>query len=420
LTNDKQPVKINYYLYILRYILIYNYYNKYSKYINIKLIKDKYRELSLVFDEAISLLEKHKRDLTLDELKLSFFVSYPKLKEEQQRAFEAIFQSLEQIEIKDDIVVDVFEKLRQRNVAYTLSDLSYAVGEGERDWDNLSEFISKMSDEKSVEQPVRLVSQNIADLYPDGDFPEGLRWRLDSLNKMLGSLRRGNFGFIVARPETGKTTFLASEVTFMAAQADSPILWFNNEEDEAAVLMRLYQAALKCHTKDVLGNPKKAWEAYVNTTRGNIQLISEAAIHRKDVEAACEFYKPSLVLFDQLDKIKGFDADRQDLLLGRIYQWAREIAKTYCPVIGVCQADGTAEGVQWITMQHVADAKTSKQAEADWILGIGKTYRDGYENVRHLHLSKNKLIGDKDTVPELRHGKRDVIIEPEIARYKDI
>lgn len=71
-------------------------------------------------------------------------------------------------------------------------------------------------------------------------------------------------------------------------------------------------------------------------------------------------------------------------------------------------------------MANVANAKTAKQAEADWILGIGKTNDPGYEMVRFLHLSKNKLSGDEDTDASLRHGKREVLIEPSVARYVDL
>ncbi|MCL5460081.1 hypothetical protein M3M33_15700, partial [Loigolactobacillus coryniformis] len=83
------------------------------------------------------------------------------------------------------------------------------------------------------------------------------------------------------------------------------------------------------------------------------------------IEDLCSKYSPSLVVIDQIDKVKGFTGDREDLKLGAIYQWARELAKTHCPVIGVCQADGTAEGVKWLNMGHVTSAKTTKQAEAD-------------------------------------------------------
>jgi hypothetical protein len=71
-------------------------------------------------------------------------------------------------------------------------------------------------------------------------------------------------------------------------------------------------------------------------------------------------------------------------------------------------------------MEHVANAKTAVQAEADWILGIGKIHDTSMEKVRFLNISKNKLMGDKDTKPELRHGKFDVLLSPEIARYQDI
>ena len=71
-------------------------------------------------------------------------------------------------------------------------------------------------------------------------------------------------------------------------------------------------------------------------------------------------------------------------------------------------------------MANVADAKTAKQAHADWILGIGKKNDAGYENLRYLHLSKNKLSGDRDSDPNQRHGKREVIIEAQIGRYRDL
>jgi hypothetical protein len=108
------------------------------------------------------------------------------------------------------------------------------------------------------------------------------------------------------------------------------------------------------------------------------------------------------------------------LVYGAIYQWARELAKKYAPSIGVCQADGSGEGQKWLTMANVSNAKTSKQAEADFILGVGKTHDEAAEYIRYINISKNKLMGDADSEPALRHGRFEVIIEPEIARYKDV
>jgi hypothetical protein len=247
----------------------------------------------------------------------------------------------------------------------------------------------------------------------------GLRWRLASLNTSLGPLRIGDFGFVFARPESGKTTFLADQCTHFAGQAEAPIVWFNNEEQGQKVRLRTYQAALGLRTDQLWENKEKTLKAYRQITKSNLCIYDDATIHKNDVERVIEKLSPCLVVFDQIDKIKGFDADRRDIVFGGIYQWARELAKNRCAIIGTCQADGTGEGVRWLTMSNVAEAKTSKQAEADWILGIGKSNDGTQEDVRFLNISKNKLLGDKDTDPNLRHGRFEVFIKPQIARYED-
>jgi len=276
------------------------------------------------------------------------------------------------------------------------------------------------SDASGSELEVQFVTDDLEVLVNEAINTPGLRWRLNTLNKMLGSLRLGNFGFIFARPETGKTTFLASEVTHMAGQTERPILWLNNEQAGSAVMLRCYQAALGIDMttlyRDLAGNKKK----FMDATNGNIRLFDSGHIHKKTVEKLCRQLNPSLIVFDQIDKIQGFDNDREDLRLGTIYQWARELSKDYAPAIGVCQADGTGEGQRWLTMAHVANAKTSKQAEADWILGLGKVPDVGFETIRYLHASKNKLVGDADSDSTLRHGRCEVLIDADKARYIDI
>lgn len=264
------------------------------------------------------------------------------------------------------------------------------------------------------------VTDDIERLYNETTGTPGLRWRLKALNESMGSLRKGDFGFLFARPETGKTTFLASEITHFAGQTDRPIIWFNNEEGGYKVKVRIMQAALGCSLTELYSDRQRSYNRYMELTKGNIRLKDSATINKREIEQLCKELNPSLVVIDQIDKIKGFDADREDLRLGNIYIWAREIAKTYCPVIGVCQASVEGEGKKWLTMDNVANAKTAKQSEADWILGIGTVHDEGLKFIRYLHLSKNKLSGDACTLPEMRHGRMEVIIQPELARYRDI
>jgi hypothetical protein len=199
-----------------------------------------------------------------------------------------------------------------------------------------------------------------------------------------------------------------------------PVVWFNNEQVGNEVMLRMYQAYFGVTLESLLGNPKRFKKEFADGVQGKFKLVDNANIDKASVEKICKQLKPSLVIFDQIDKVKGFAADREDLRLGAIYVWARELAKQYCPVIGVCQADGSAENVKWLTMEHVSNAKTSKQAEADWILGIGKIHAEGADYSRYLNISKNKLLGDEDSMADLRHGRFETYIEPTIARYVDV
>ena len=331
-------------------------------------------------------------------------------------------EELSTVDTQNTILSDIITDAQNRQMAYSLAEAALAVSEGRKDFSDLKVLAENLNAAESdcVASEAMFVTNDLEVLYNESVTTQGLRWRLPTLNRMLGSLRKGDFGFIFARPETGKTTFLASEVSHFAEQVKQPILWFNNEEQGSKVMLRCIQASLGLSATDLYSDLGANQEAFNANGGQYIKIFDSANIHRRQVEQLCKELNPALVIFDQIDKIKGFTDDREDLRLGAIYIWARELAKTHCPVIGVCQADASGEGKRWLTMENVANAKTAKQAEADWILGIGKTHDTALEYVRHFHLSKNKLTGDEDTDPLMRHGKADVLIEPLIARYKDV
>jgi len=359
-------------------------------------------------------------DLTVDDLSNRYFAT----NRQKVDFYEGVLDSLRKNEASEESTLVLLGSLKQTALLRDLSLAAYDASDGRKTIQEVLELSSGLStsneDISTDDLEDDFVSDDLVEIVNTSRSVAGLRWRTDSLNKRLGSLRPGNFGFVFARPESGKTTFLASEVTHMATQVETPILWFNNEQVGEEVMLRCYQAALGYNDVQLLSNLEKNREEFHKITKGNVKIKDAASIHYKQVEKFAEKHKPSLIVFDQIDKIKGFDNDREDLRLGSIYIWARELAKKYCPVIGVCQADGSGEGQRWLTMANVANAKTSKQAEADWILGIGKVNEVGYENLRYLHLSKNKLWGDEDTDPKLRHDRWEVLIEPEIGRYRDL
>jgi replicative DNA helicase len=404
---------------ILKILLNKDAYASFSSYVDREYIKTNYRELSYLYNTLDDLHLRHNQDISLDEFAIAFNSKYP---DADRQIYGSLLKSLQEASITPDVGLGIIQQIKTRREALKLSETAFKVAQGILPRDELLSLISRYGeDDHPGALPIKRVCLDLEEILDHVYKNRGLRWRLDCLNKSIGSLRPGDFGFIFARPESGKTTLLASEATQFAGQGHSgPVLWFNNEEQGEKVGVRIIQAYFGI-TLDQLTAKRGVYRERFNAEVGDrIQLFDEALLSKNDIEAVIKATQPSLVIYDQIDKIRGFTNDRDDLRLGSIYQWARELAKGGHAAIGVCQADGHAEGVRYLTMEHVANAKTSKQAEADFIIGIGKQNSEDQEYIRYLNISKNKLFGDEDSLPDLRHGRFEVIIEPQIARYKDI
>jgi len=388
--------------------------------IDLKYLNDNHREVAYLYKTLIELREKFPdKDFTVDEVRSMFDAQYPDAK---ANIYDGLFQDLTSAEISPEIADEVFKAVQRKQALLKLSERAYAVSQGTASQEELEELLSQVAATGEAAKPeeTAFVTTDLEEIVNAVVKTPGIRFPLNCLNRALGSLRKGDFGFMFARPETGKTTLLAAIAANGLDQVERPIVWFNNEEEGRKVMLRVYQSYFGVELNTLLANVKLYKEKFAEKVGSKFLLVDSAQTDRSTVERVLQRCNPSLIIYDQIDKIKGFKADRDDLVYGAIYQWARELAKIYAPTIGVCQADGTAEGQRWLTMANVANAKTSKQAEADWILGVGKTHDEASEYVRYLNISKNKLIGDEDSMPELRHGRFEVLIEPTIARYKDI
>ena len=401
------------------------YYSKYYKYVNLNYIKTNYTSHYKLFNSIDSYYNTYddKQSISTDELELQYNSNYL-LQESERKELTHLVTRIFEAEITNkDAVVNLLNEHRRRGLAGDLAKLALDVEDGSASPDSLIEKFKDFEEDEVEDKEFNIQSMDLDDIYEEQEKNPGLRWRLNWLNKSLGSLRKGNFGFIFARPETGKTTFLASEITHMIKQTDGDILWFNNEEANIGVAERINQAFAGVERNILKGQQRQAYKKQYNDIVGNrIKLIGNEiteSTNPKVIEDILKKYNPALIIFDQIDKIKGFKADRNDLELKAIYQWAREIAKKYAPVIAVSQASGEADGKLWLTMNMVDGSKTGKQGEADWMLGIGKE-QDNTSRLRYFNILKNKLPGDDDTLPDLRHGSTQVLIKPEIARYEDI
>lgn len=140
-----------------------------------------------------------------------------------------LLQVLDQLQLDSTLLGTILQVLHERSVSKEIALEALAVAEGRGSVEKLTALSSSLSDTSIIEdeKESEFVDDDLEILHTGSIATPGLRWRLQSLNEMLGSLRRGDFGFVFARPESGKTTFLASEVTYFAGQTDKPILWFN-------------------------------------------------------------------------------------------------------------------------------------------------------------------------------------------------
>lgn len=267
-----------------------------------------------------------------------------------------------------------------------------------------------------------LIGHSLDDLIKETVGSSGYDWRLEELNMMLGPLRKGDLVIVAARPEVGKTTLIASEITYMAEQLpnDRPVLWVCNEEAGNRVKLRIYQAALGKKKDDIIKDTEKTNEELIELlgSLDKIQVAFSPYITVKQIEELCKTLNPGIIVIDQLDKVHGIKADRPDLMYKALYQWARVLANEYGPTIVVSQADAEAEGQRWLTQNRLDGSKTAKQGEADALIMIGKDDDPKYEYSRFISIAKNKLAGGPKSVESMRHGRVEVTINPEVARYE--
>lgn len=369
---------------------------------------------------------------------------HPNMKDESFGLYQAIIEKS-----MDDVSVDLEAGLMERLIA---ADTAAKVTSLLEKWNNGDELDlykelrnSVENFEKQVDRKVKnpQVLDPIEDLLKAEENDTGLHWRLPCLNRHIKPLRGGDFVIVAARPDKGKTTFCASELTYMAAQLDTvypgenrSVLWFNNEGPGKKIVMRNFQAALNATTEDLVklsnepadaGFEKyktKVRQEYARALGGRPGVLRVFDIHdmwNHEVEDIMKAHNPGVVLFDMVDNIKfggetNNNGQRTDQLLEAMYQWARLMGvKHDCAVMATSQISADGDGSSYPTLPQLKDSKTGKQGAADVIITLGALNDPVLENSRYIGTTKNKLV---------RTGKRgspaqEVFFDSQRGRYKE-
>ena len=355
-----------------------------------------------------------------------FRARHPALNDEQRNAFEGIIKNALSADVGQNERDSIVRSLLELRLGTDLANLVEKFDAG--DLPNIRTEIEQALTEYKADANITgldWIRDDIGDLLQEEISDSGLRWRMTCLNEHMRGLRGGDFGIIAGRPDRGKTTLIASELTALAPQLppNTPAIWLNNEGPGKRIIPRLYQAALGLTTSEMIAMHQRGLlkAAYTEAMGGMTDRIRVIDVHNVDnftVEAIVEKHAPGLVIYDMIDNIRGFgDAARTDLGLEKMYQWARELAVQYDhAAIATSQISADGEGMQFPSQSMLKDSKTGKQGACDFIIMAGASNDPGLQGLRYIGLTKNKLRREgKPSDP-----RATVKYEPQKARYSDI
>lgn len=259
----------------------------------------------------------------------------------------------------------------------------------------------------------------IEDILAEEENDFGMHFRQSVLDRHIKPLKGGDFLVMAARPDKGKSSFIADAVTFMAPQVDKlwpgenrSILWLNNEGPGRRIVSRTFQAAGGWTVEEMVALNKlpasgefaeryktKLREAYAAALGGRPGVLRVFDIHgmwNHEVEELLRIHRPALVVFDMIDNIKfggelANGGSRTDQILETMYQWARLLAVKYdCAAIATSQISADGDGLQFPTLPMLKDSKTGKQGAADVILTMGAVNDPMLATSRYFGCTKNK------------------------------
>lgn len=389
------------------------------------------KEVALIFNTVESYFNAFPAVTDIDWAAFeSYFFLYrnSQIKREATVAYKAIFDKLKSTTFTTTLETVLAHYVTQ-DYAHRIAEKALEVKDNKASIDDVGELVAKHDKElgRAINPADLFVTGGIAGVLAEAAAP-GYDWRLNELNISCGPLRRGDFILVAAFVETGKTTFAASEISHMATQIkdNRPVVWVNNEERSDKVLLRIMQAALGMTLKDIQADPVAAQEAYdkMMGMPNRILVLSNDSGLNNTTKLTPLFrdVNPAIIVFDQLDKvdIPSYRDENDATRIGRKYNWARNLAHEYGPVLAISQTDASSEGDQYIRMNQLRGSKVDKPGEADAIITIGKDNGKARPNVRYLHVPKNKLFGGAVSDEAYRHGYWEVSIDPTIARYEGV
>lgn len=276
---------------------------------------------------------------------------------------------------------------------------------------DLSYELSRLSQQavraKASATPDDYIRTGIDELLAEVTDDKGLKFRrIAALREHILGLQPGASIAIAARPDKGKTSFIASVLTDFAPQVvqmygtDRPILWLNNEGSGKRIIPRIYQAALGKDLNEIIlmSNRGELVPGYTKAIGGVPDLIRVKDMHGASlaqIEQVIEAQRPSVVVGDMLGNFRLSGAangsNKADAVEQIWQEWRELMVRHEC--IGLATVQISVEGGNMLYPPYSAlkDSKTGIQGATDVILMMGSLDNPDAQQLRGLSSPKNKF-----------------------------
>ena len=376
--------------------------------------------------------DEYDSDLSMDELKALHIEKYnPAMSETAKESFELLCSKISgSPEPNGDIAEDIIKSLYIKDIGHRLALLATEAWNSS-DNNKLVEakrLLEQMDEGSISSEKYDFVTDDIYELFAEINTTAKWQFNLETLGRRVSGIGPGTLTIIFGRPEVGKTAFWVNMVAgpngFLGQ--DAKVHCICNEEPGCRPKARMMMAWSNIGNSSVLASFNDTEEISNDKQEllGEMKTLWHPVMHNlvmpdhvvdwdmNSLDAYIAEHKPDIVVVDQLDKmgIQGIFA-RTDEKLRAIYTGAREIAKRRnCAIVAVSQASAEAEGRYEVTFSMMENSRTGKAAEADLIIGVGKSDTvDSEDHSRGICISKNKITG--------WHGTIGAILDPQTSRY---
>lgn len=309
---------------------------------------------------------------------------------------------------------------------------------------NLARLINEYEDGKEVDLTAetysltmgvrKLLGSSVTNLFKEPDIHDllkkqaadyGLKFRQVSLQTHIkGILPPINIAFCAA-VDSGKTSWLADALTFMAPQCvkmfpDRPIIWLSNEGVTDEIWPRLYSAALEQNgTSMAKLTEKELYSKYEQAIGGNRRLIKLLDIHgwnMAQIAGLIEEMNPIIVVLDMLANVKTNDGDKKHEKMESLNQEWRELQALH-NFIGIGTVQLSMEGYNMLYPPGTAlkETKVGFQGALDIQIMMGKLYDQNQSQLRGFSIPKNK----RKVVGRPGDCQAEVFFDPDTSRFRD-